>query len=203
MVDSEFIIKYTNALYASPPESSPRYDEFRDMFSYGQIHSKAWLVEELSKFNFNITSFCICGAWFATLAFYIKNSFPAASVNCIDNDDRCEVFIKNLTKMSLDHTWLHAKTKDMNDLNFEESCIINTSCEHIQNLNLWLKKIPKNKLVVLQSTNYKAAADHISTVETIEDFQSQIGAGLKNILYAGVKDLNVYKRFMVIGETGE
>jgi hypothetical protein len=201
MVDSEFIIKYTNALYATPTESCPRYDEFRDMFSYGQIHSKTWLAQELLKANPSATSFCICGAWFASLAFYIKTSFPNAIVRCIDIDPRCEVFIKTLIEISHDQKWLVAQTTNMQSLSFEEDCIINTSCEHIKNLESWLQKIPPKRLVVLQSTDYKKGVDHISTVNNLEQFHIQIGAGLKRILFSGEKKLNVYTRFMVIGET--
>ena len=201
MVDSEFIIKYTNALYTSPAQASPSYEEFRDMFSHGQIQSKTWLAEELLKAHSNLTTFCISGAWFATLAFYLKKAFPKAHVTCIDIDPRCETFINILTSRSKDQDWLVAQTANMYDFTFEEDCIINTSCEHIENLQAWLKKIPSKRVVVLQSTNYKNAKDHVSTTNSIEEFHSQIGSGLKKILFSGEKNLDVYKRFMVIGET--
>ncbi len=38
MITSQFMIQFTNALYSTPEEYAPRYDEFRDMFSSGQIN---------------------------------------------------------------------------------------------------------------------------------------------------------------------
>ena len=32
--------------------------------------------------------------------------------------------------------------------------VINTSCEHIENFNEWYDKIPKGKIVILQTNNY-------------------------------------------------
>ena len=66
MIDSNFIIKYTNALYSTPAEFAPRYDEFRDMFSSGQIRSKEWAVEELQKLDFRTHSAAIMGCWYGT-----------------------------------------------------------------------------------------------------------------------------------------
>ncbi len=47
MIDSDIIIKYTNSLYGVDPKYAPTYDEFRDMFSAGQLRSKEWMVESL------------------------------------------------------------------------------------------------------------------------------------------------------------
>src|ERR1035437_5987429 len=98
MIDSSFIIRYTNALYSASVESSPRYDEFRDMFSSGQIYSKEWIIRELAKIDsaHQGKSFVIAGAWFGTLGMMIKSSFPATKVTMLDIDPRCEKFIHHM-----------------------------------------------------------------------------------------------------------
>lgn len=200
MIDTDFIIKYTDALYDADPSVSPTYEEFRDMFSSGQIASKTWLAQELARLNLNISSFCICGSWYGTLAFYLNKIFPSASISCLDIDPRCSDFLKTLTRRSGD-SWLSTVQADMFNYRFEEEAIINTSCEHIENLSLWLKKIPKNKIVILQSTDFKNAKDHVSTVSSIESFQSQTTEAFKSILFTGRLKLPVYNRYMIIGLT--
>jgi hypothetical protein len=201
MIDSEFIIKYTNALYGNSPENSPRYEEFRDMFSSGQIKSKTWLATELSKLGLSIDTFCICGAWFGTLAFYIKKAFPNALVTCLDVDPRCTSFITSLSYGSQDSGWLKARIEDMYKSPFDEKCIINTSCEHIPDIKNWLSLIPKDKYVVLQSTNYTKPEDHISVVHSIEEFEKSVSGFFKKIHFSGKLELNVYTRYMIIAET--
>lgn len=200
MIDSEFIIKYTNALYNCPEEQSPRYDEFRDMFSLGQIASKTWLATELKKINLPIKTICLCGAWFGTLAFYLKKSLNDVKINCIDLDPRCEFFIKNLSGLSQDNVWLSAKTANMQNYELNEDCIVNTSCEHIDDLTLWLKKIPSGRTVVLQSTNYKKPIDHISTVDSVDEFLLKTEFEFNEIYFSGTLDVGLYKRFMIIGK---
>ena len=98
MIDSNFIIRYTNALYSTPAEYAPRYDEFRDMFSSGQIRSKEWLIKELNQFSsaFDSGSAIVVGAWYGTLGILLKKMYPKIKVTMLDIDPRCGKFIQNL-----------------------------------------------------------------------------------------------------------
>ena len=196
MINSELIIKYTNALYSTPEEYAPRYDEFRDMFSSGQIRSKEWIIKELNNLNLiqYDKTFLIAGAWYGTLGMMIKDQFPGVKVTMLDIDPRCEKFINN---MIYDMPDLKSVTEDMYKYAYNEDVIVNTSCEHILDIQEWLSLIPKNKLLILQSNNYDKGNGHINCVHSKEEFIKQ--TGLANILYSGKLEMPMYTRYMVIG----
>ncbi len=197
MIDSKFIIRYTNALYTTDAEYAPRYDEFRDMFSSGQIKSKEWLVTELTKLDLiRGTSFLIAGAWFGTLGVMIKSIIPTAKVTMLDIDPRCEVFVNNIIYSEVNTKYV---TKDMYDYPYDEQVIINTSCEHIPDIKAWLKNIPEGRIVILQSNNYEEGSGHINCVDNEDQFAEQVG--LKKIIYKGSLILPMYTRYMIIGAT--
>lgn len=196
MITSEFIIKYTNALYSTPKEYSPSYDEFRDMFSNGQIKSKEWLINQLINLNLDNKTYLIAGAWFGTLGLLIKKQFPLANVTMLDIDPRCKTFIDNIIYNEDD---LNCITHDMYTYSYNEDIIINTSCEHINNVDKWISIIPKNKTVILQSNNYKKGTGHINCVESEDELIEK--SRLVNVLYKGKLEMPEYSRFMVIGKT--
>jgi len=196
MINSDFIIKYTNALYSTPAEYAPRYDEFRDMFSSGQIRSKEWAVQELLNLDFNVHSAAIMGCWYGTLGLMLKNAFPKLFLELVDIDPRCEKFNENIF---YDVPFVNLHTMDMYDWQGTEDLIINTSCEHIQDLQDWLLFMPEGTIVLLQSNNYLTGNGHINCVSSIEEFVKQ--ADLKNILYSGELVMPMYTRYMIIGIT--
>jgi len=198
MIDSDFIIKYTNALYSTPAEFAPRYDEFRDMFSSGQIRSKEWIIRELHRLDpiYQGKSFIVAGAWYGTLGMMIKWRFPSVKVTMLDIDPRCEKFIHN---MIYDNPSLKTITGDMYRHSYIEDVIINTSCEHITDVGKWVALLPKNRTIILQSNDYIAGSGHCNCVQSEEEFIEQ--AGLSNILYSGKLEMPMYTRYMIIGKT--
>ena len=194
MINSEIIIKYTNALYSTPPEYLPRYDEFRDMFSSGQIRSKEWVVDELRNVLYDQSKVIIVGAWYGTLGMLIHSQLPQLSITLLDKDDRCKKFIDNVV---YDISEMCAITADMFQYNYTEDIIINTSCEHIGNVRDWLSLIPHGKIVVLQSNNYLEGNGHVNCVNSAEDFIKQVN--LTTVLYTGSLELPMYTRYMLIG----
>lgn len=194
MIDTDFIIRYTNALYSTPPKYAPRYDEFRDMFSSGQIKSKEWAVEELQKLDFGIHNAAIMGCWYGTLGLMLKNAFPKLFLELVDIDPRCEKFNE---KIFYDVPYVNLHTMDMYDWQGTEDLIINTSCEHIPDLQDWLLFMPEGTMVLLQSNNYIAGNGHINCVNSKEEFITQ--SGLRNILYSGELVMPMYTRYMIIG----
>ncbi len=198
MINSEIIIKYTDALYSTPAEYAPRYDEFRDMFSSGQIRSKEWIVQELKCVHgwYRGKTMAIVGAWYGTLGIMIKSVIPELDITMVDIDPRCKQFINS---MIYDSTGIRATTEDMYLREYTEDIIINTSCEHIPDLKQWLSLIPPRKKVILQSNNYFTGTGHISCASSIESFANQ--TGLTNISFKGQLDMPMYTRYMIIGTT--
>lgn len=198
MINSNFIIQYTNALYSTPVEYAPRYDEFRDMFSSGQIQSKEWLIRELAKLDpvHQNKSFAIAGAWYGTLGMMLKYRFPSIRVNMIDIDPRCEKFVHNII---YDNPAMKYITADMYEYHYTEDFIINTSCEHIVDLREWVNIIPGGRTVILQSNNYREGNGHVNCVDSEEELDYQ--SGLSKILYKGKLAMPMYTRYMIIGQT--
>lgn len=198
MIDSHLMIKYTDALYSTTEDIAPRYDEFRDMFSSGQIYSKEWILRELLNLDpiHQRKSFVIAGAWYGTLGMMIKARFPSTKVTMMDLDPRCEQFIH---KMIWQNSDMKAVTDDMYKYHYKEDFIVNTSCEHIPDLREWLNIVPLGRTVVLQSNNYLQGNGHINCVDSEEAFVKQ--TGLTDILYTGSLKMPMYTRYMVIGRT--
>lgn len=198
MIDTNFIIRYTNGLYSVPTEMAPRYDEFRDMFSSGQLHSKKWLVDNLYSVASDnpFGSIAIAGAWFGTLGFMLNSVLPLTTINMLDIDPRCEVFVNKIINEDQNMSYI---TKDMFEYHYKEDIIINTSCEHIWDLREWINIIPLNKIIVLQSNNFTNEKDHINCVYSTEEFVQKSGLG--KILYKGEFQFPMYTRYMIIGRT--
>lgn len=192
MIDSELIIRYTNGLYATHPDNSPTYNEFRDMFSSGQIYSKEWAIREI--FNLGILkhqSVIVVGGWFGTLGIMLKNKFPLIDIKFLDIDPRCEIYLKNIGA--------NAITQDMYNYVYTEDVVINTSCEHITDIRGWLDKLPQDTIVVLQSNNFDSIPEHVSCVFSEEQFRIQ--TNLTHVLYSGKIVTPMYTRYMIIGRT--
>ena len=198
MIDSKFIIKYTNALYSTPAEYAPRYDEFRDMFSSGQIESKLWLLKTIKEYSsgINNNSVVIVGAWFGTLGLMLKEVYPDIKLTMLDIDPRCEKFIHNII---YDDSSMSCVTTDMYEYHYKENIIINTSCEHIANLQEWLSVVPSERIVILQSNNFILGNGHIDCASSEDEFAEK--ANLKEIWFKGKLEMPMYTRYMLIGLT--
>jgi hypothetical protein len=79
------------------------------------------------------------------------------------------------------------------------SCIINTSCEHIENFDEWWKTIPEGMLVIMQNNNFVEHDDEtvVNTVESLEDWSAKLN--LSETLFEGTLELEKYDRYMCIG----
>lgn len=196
MIDSKFIIRYTNGLYSTDPSNAPTYNEFRDMFSYGQIASKEWAVNTLDRLKiFSTGNAIIVGSWYGTLGLMIKEKFPYAGIKFLDIDPRCEVFLKNIT---YDLKEIQIETGDMYEYEYKEDLVVNTACEHIPDIKKWINKIPKGTYVLLQSNNFFNSPGHINCVTRIEHFEDQVS--LSKVLFSGELETKMYTRYMIIGQ---
>ncbi len=194
MITSDLIIKYTNALYTTPATYAPRYDEFRDMFSSGQIYSKEWLTKTLRGLVDNDPSMLIVGAWYGSLMLMLSSMFQNSKITALDIDPRCEQFIKNIIYNMPN---LSCTTNDMYRHSYDADVIINTSCEHIPDVGQWLSLIPDGKVVVLQSNNYTTGNGHVNCVNSQEEFIKQ--TNLKEVRHVGELVMPMYTRYMIIG----
>jgi len=169
-----------------------------DAFWSGQIQSKEWLIEKLSKYVHKSSTIEIHGGWVGVLASLIfQSNIPVRYISSIDIDPECEPIATMMNKIEEQNGRFRALTNDMTDVQITGDIVINTSTEHIsqEKYDFWLSKVPDNSLIVIQSNNYKIP-EHIRPMDTLEQFKSSCNL---NILDSGVLRCQLYDRFMIIG----
>jgi len=190
--------------------------DIQDLFSKGQIESKRWLVNELEKINIELGTVFICAGWYGSLAtFLFESNVKLDKIRSFDIDESCAGIAETFNRLKTMDNWkFKASTLDILNMkyplhyNTEKSngtvqnlvdipdTIINTSCEHIFDFNEWYDKIPKGKLIIVQSNNFFEVPDHVNCCKTLEDFAEQTPM---DIAYEGTLELPKYNRFMRIG----
>lgn len=173
-----------------------------DAFWRGQMRSKQWLIEELRKQKHHVKSWPtidIYGGWVGTLASMLfQSEMYISHINSIDIDPSCKPTAELMNQLEYQSGRFHAYTSDMCVFPSDADIIINTSCEHIiqDQYELWLSKLPNDSLLVLQSNNYNIS-EHVRIAKDLEDFKTQCDI---DVIWAGELELDLYKRFMVIGK---
>ena len=162
-----------------------------DSLAKMNLYCKVWLIDELKKVFSNLGSVCLLCGWYGILAKMIDNIIEYDLIVSYDIDSTC-VDIAN----ELNFIKFISVIGNIDDIKYNNyNTIINTSCEHTD--NHWFDKIPKDKLVILQSNNYSIVADHVNCVYSLEEMKRTYP--LNNILYEGVLDILTYQRYMLIG----
>jgi len=191
-----------------------------DAFSFGQIQSKVWLIEEWSKLKLPLPKMSfILGGWYGLLAALAeaRNQALSEKYRSFDVDAECTLIADSINKTLLLNDWkFKATTEDMHKINYHghdyhtlksdgsevrliesPDLIINTSCEHIGHFSEWYATIPDGTTLILQSNDFFDEATHINCSKNLQEFQSQ--CKMSKVLFAGEKEFPLYKRFMLIG----
>jgi len=210
----------TNFLNAFKTIFIEKLDIDKDCFSRGQLESKVWLVKELEKLDVDLGTVFLCAGWYATLATMLfESGIKINKIRSFDIDETtvniAEIFnkpwfvdgwkfkalaedINNIDYNS--HTWQcwsNANNRMSNPISDTPDTIINTSCEHIENFEEWYAKIPKGKLVILQTNNYFEINEHVNCSHSLKDFTSR--TPMSECIYSGELNLDKYTRYMRIG----
>jgi hypothetical protein len=199
-----------------------KFDIDYDCFSIGQLESKEWLIRILKDIEITKklklgTVYILCG-WYGILSSLIFLTFEAEKIRSFDIDDKCEKVADQINKTYSSDNWkFKAITEDINNIDFEKNSwqcwsnknqrlsypitdkpdtIINTSCEHTT--TEWFKKIPKGKLVILQSSNFFSGSGHINSMTSLEEFKLEYP--LSELYFEGELDFEKYTRYMIIGK---
>jgi hypothetical protein len=125
-----------------------------------------------------------------------------AEVVSLDIDPGCAPVAEMLNHRHVASGRFRAVTADMTALDFARQetapgLVVNTSCEHVDDVPGWLSSLPPGLPVLLQSNDYVREPDHRSCVPSLEAFASQ--AGLSETWFSGALPTKNYTRFMLIG----
>jgi hypothetical protein len=173
-----------------------------EAFWRGQIQSKEWLIETLTNYipiKSDPVRIDVHGGWVGVLASMLFQShIPIKYICSVDIDPTCEPIATMMNKIEEIDGKFRAITSDMCTVPINGSVVINTSCEHItqQQYELWLSRIPKDSIIVLQSNNYKIP-EHTRIAQSLEEFKQQ---SLLDELWTGSLKTQLYDRWMIIGK---
>jgi len=216
-IDTKTIVNLTSLLY--DPSIEITLPEIRDCLSRDQLLSKFWLIDELNNLHLvDKLNILVLAGWIGSLSNFIFQLYDKPEniqkIVSLDKDPKCEKIADLFNIDNVIDGWrFKAATGDMLDIDYERTTclsaaghfgiswnvLINTSCEHLESIPKWFEKIPKGKLVVVQSNNYFSHIDHHSSSESLEAFEAQ--CTFSNILYKGTLPCELYDRYMIIGTT--
>lgn len=175
-----------------------------------QIASKMWLAEALlSVAGPAIDRVLILGGWVGVLAAVLLHDprFTLGSIESLDIDPTCAPVAMALNATHAAAGRFVARTGDMLEVDYARGgigtasgvadLVINTSCEHLAEFGRWYQRIPAGQLLVLQSNDYVACAEHVNCVPDVAAFRAQ--APMRDLLFAGERRMRRYTRFMLIG----
>jgi hypothetical protein len=175
-------------------------------FNHKQIASKAWLRDTLyDTLGGDHAHILVLGGWYGVLPAMLLDDarFAIRRITTIDLDPACRPVAERLNRRALAERRFAALSADMNDLDYAAkgaeapSLIVNTSCEHLADVPGWLARLAPGQRVVLQSNDYFAVQEHLSSVPDLDAFVAQ--AGLSQVAFKGALPTKNYTRFMLIG----
>lgn len=174
-------------------------------FNHKQIASKRWLVDALADvLPAPAGPVWVLGAWYGVLGALLLDDerLQIAEIVSLDLDPACAPVAERLNRRHVAAGLFRTLTADMTGLDFaaqspRPGLVINTSCEHLDDVAAWLSTLPPGLPVLLQSNDYFREPDHRSCVPSLEAFEAQ--AGLSETWFAGALPARNYTRFMLIG----
>lgn len=169
-----------------------------------QMASKRWLVDTVhATVPAALDRVLILGGWFGTLAALLLHDprFSIGHVESVDIDARCAPVAESMNATHVRAGRFTARTADMLNLDYAAGgapdLTINTSCEHLPDFGAWYARVPRGRLLLLQSNDYFVCREHVNCIADLAAFRAQ--APLAQTLFAGERRMRRYTRFMLIG----
>ena len=168
-----------------------------------QIASKMWLADALSEsVGRELGNVLVLGGWLGVLSAVLLHDsrFAIVRIVSLDIDPRCADIALALNATHSRVGKFSTRTADMLEYDYESApadLVVNTSCEHVQRLDLWYERIPVGQLLALQSNDYFSCSEHVNCVADLASFRAQVP--MREVLFAGERKFRRYVRFMLIG----
>jgi trans-aconitate methyltransferase len=173
-------------------------------FNHKQVASKQWARDMLATHSDGrFENIWVMGGWLGILPamLFTDERFSIGAITSFDLDPTVAEVASHLNAQLSGDARFRAVTADMYDLSYSGSeapdLVVNTSCEHIEDLPRWLSLLPSGCNVLLQSNDYVSEPSHVNCVQSVDELTAQ--ANLGHLLYAGSLKLPKYTRFMLIG----
>lgn len=173
-------------------------------FNHKQVASKQWARDMLATHTPGAFDHVwVMGGWIGILPAMLFDDarFSIKAISSFDIDPAVAPIAEKLNRKLAGQAAFNAHTADMYALDYTGAdapdLVINTSCEHIEDLPKWLALLPPGCRVLLQSNNYTSEPTHVNCVASVDELTQQ--AGLSKLNYAGALQLPKYTRFMLIG----
>jgi hypothetical protein len=187
-------------------------------FAYGQLDSKKWLIEEAQKvWGSNWGTVFVLAGWIGVLPRMIfDKKITVTKIRSFDVDSAANHASEFLNQTEVQKDWLFkSSSQDITKMCYPTTfnvtrkdgslcelierpdVVINTSCEHIENVALWFSQIPDGTRVILQSNDGFHIPEHVSCFKSLEDFVKAMP--LLRTEFVGEKALPEFNRFMLIG----
>jgi hypothetical protein len=172
----------------------------------------------------------VCAGWYGVLSAILFERNKVENILSFDSDPTTDNPADTLNKeQTIDGLRFKAIVKDIHSLNYKgesfevnhyrytdqnayettqqilpakmkTSCVINTSCEHIEDFDKWWNAIPTGMLVIMQNNDFDDEEGHEhadNTVSSLEEFTKRLN--VSETLYQGTLALEEYNRYMIIG----
>ena len=220
--------KLTEEKYTIPVNMGKMVKRFEgkpltDSFSRGQLRSKIWISDTINDLDIDLGDMIyVCAGWYGVLPALLFERNKIDTIRSFDIDSSCALPAETLNRCYTVDDWkFKASTMDIKDLIYTgefmyetlkyngdketitdgaPTCVINTSCEHIEDFASWWAGIPTGMLVIMQNNDFddEEKHDHADdTVTSLEEFSERLN--VSETLYEGTLALNKYNRYMVIG----
>lgn len=187
-------------------------------FAYGQLDSKKWLIDEAQKcWGKHWGTVFVLAGWTGTLPrMMYDQKMTTTKIRSFDIDGQACLAAEYLNQKEVQSDW-HFKTskQDITELHYpttyrvqrkdgslcelhdQPDVVINTSCEHIKDIDSWWSQIPRGTKVILQTNNGFHIPDHVRCFSSLKAFEEAMN--LSTVHYRGQKDLPEFCRYMLIG----
>jgi len=196
-IDANILPYWSRALYLFS-ENPERLSDYANSFSQTQHDSKIWLLKELLPRIPTRPKVMIIGGWYGT---YLLPILLNIEPNIIIFND-IDKFCVDIVKQTYNDVNIHFNTLDMNQnkdymSSFDVDVIINTSCEHMNDMTDLYSTNP-DCIYAFQSSSNNDDPGHINVSKDSDELISK--SGITQVLYAGNIELRKGKvRSMVIG----
>ena len=175
--------------------------DIRDFVSKGQLASKLWASTLFNKHIHN-ANVAVCGGWYGLLPAILlhKNHEKRNKFTSIDIDSTCAPVANSFNAEHYFKGEFYADTADMYEVSYHDyDVIVNTSCEHIDDLSAWIRLVPPGKRLILQSNDFFSCDQHVNCVNNLDEFVAQCKG--TDVIESQILSTPNYTRFMILCST--